>query len=143
MTNEMVLERTSCLVMPSHYVELDEKEMSYVDGGKLSYYYGWDGVLQCISCVLFGVAGKLGVATYSLWKSLLSTQAPKLLAQSSASSIFSILGQGLSAMAWIRLAVFGVAILAGVISMLAVGNSKIAVHSIFGLATSAFYLGSN
>ncbi len=33
MTNEMVLERTSNLVMPSHYVELDSDEMSYVDGG--------------------------------------------------------------------------------------------------------------
>lgn len=33
MTNEMVLERTSNLVMPSHYVELDKEEMSYVNGG--------------------------------------------------------------------------------------------------------------
>lgn len=33
MTNEMVLERTSNLVMPSHYVEIDREEMSYVDGG--------------------------------------------------------------------------------------------------------------
>lgn len=33
MTNAMVLERTSNLVMPSHYVELDDEEMSYVDGG--------------------------------------------------------------------------------------------------------------
>lgn len=33
MTNEMVLERTSNLVMPSHYVELDSEEMSYVEGG--------------------------------------------------------------------------------------------------------------
>lgn len=33
MTNEMVLDRTSNLVMPSHYVELDSDEMSYVEGG--------------------------------------------------------------------------------------------------------------
>ncbi len=33
MTNEMVLERKSNLVMPTHYVELDEEEMSYVKGG--------------------------------------------------------------------------------------------------------------
>lgn len=33
MTNEMVLERKSNLVMPSHYVELDREEMSYVEGG--------------------------------------------------------------------------------------------------------------
>lgn len=35
MMSEMVLERTSNLVMPSHYVELDNDEMSYVDGGGL------------------------------------------------------------------------------------------------------------
>ena len=29
----MVLERKSNLVMPSHYVELDREEMSYVEGG--------------------------------------------------------------------------------------------------------------
>ena len=33
MTSEMVLERKSNLVMPKHYVELDQEEMSYVDGG--------------------------------------------------------------------------------------------------------------
>ena len=33
MTNEMVLERKSNLVMPSHYVELDRDEMTYVEGG--------------------------------------------------------------------------------------------------------------
>lgn len=33
MTNEMILDRTSSLVMPQHYVELDRDEMSYVDGG--------------------------------------------------------------------------------------------------------------
>ena len=35
MTNEMVLERTSNLVMPSYYVELDSEEMSYVTGGEV------------------------------------------------------------------------------------------------------------
>ena len=38
MTNEMVLEKKSSLVMPTHYVELDRDEMSYVDGGKASCY---------------------------------------------------------------------------------------------------------
>lgn len=33
MTNVNVLERTSNLVLPTHYVELDRDEMSYVDGG--------------------------------------------------------------------------------------------------------------
>lgn len=32
MTNEMVLKRTSNLVMPSHYVELMEDEISYLAG---------------------------------------------------------------------------------------------------------------
>lgn len=35
MTNAMVLERTSSLVMPTHYVELDSEEMSYVTGGEV------------------------------------------------------------------------------------------------------------
>lgn len=35
MTNVNVLERTSNLVLPTHYVELDRDEMSYVDGGGL------------------------------------------------------------------------------------------------------------
>ena len=33
MTNAIVLNETSNLVMPSHYMELDMEEMSYVDGG--------------------------------------------------------------------------------------------------------------
>lgn len=33
MMSEMVLDRTSNLVMPVHYVELDREEVSYVDGG--------------------------------------------------------------------------------------------------------------
>ena len=35
MTNEMVLQRTSNLVMPTHYIELDCEEMSYVYGGEI------------------------------------------------------------------------------------------------------------
>lgn len=33
MTNATVLNKTSNLVMPSYYVELDREEMSYVEGG--------------------------------------------------------------------------------------------------------------
>ena len=33
MTNAIVLNKTSNLVMPSHYIELDREEMRYVDGG--------------------------------------------------------------------------------------------------------------
>lgn len=33
MTKETIFERTSNLIMPSHCVELDSDEMSYVDGG--------------------------------------------------------------------------------------------------------------
>ena len=33
MTNEMVLERKSNLVMPLNYIELDSEEMMYVEGG--------------------------------------------------------------------------------------------------------------
>lgn len=38
MTNEMVLQRTSNLVMPTHYMELDKEEMSYVEGGGIISY---------------------------------------------------------------------------------------------------------
>lgn len=33
MENVMTIERKSNLIMPTHYVELDKDEMSYVDGG--------------------------------------------------------------------------------------------------------------
>ncbi len=39
MTNAAVLNKASNLVMPSHYVELDSDEMSYIDGGR-AYHYG-------------------------------------------------------------------------------------------------------
>lgn len=41
MTNEMVLERTSNLVMPSNCVELDMDEVAYVDGGAWWVVVGW------------------------------------------------------------------------------------------------------
>ncbi len=38
MTNAAVLNKTSNLVMPSHYVELDSNEMFYVEGGGIISY---------------------------------------------------------------------------------------------------------
>lgn len=38
MTNAAVLNKTSNLVMPMHYVELDNEEMSYVEGGGIIAY---------------------------------------------------------------------------------------------------------
>lgn len=146
MTNEMVLKNSQRkLVMPKHYVELDSDEMGYVEGGCTNYYYGWDGILQCISGVLFGAVGKLAGAAFASFKALLS-KTPQLLpslVQAGASNIFSFLGQGLTAAAWLRLATFAVALVAGCISMAATGNSKIAIVTIFGFATAAFYLGAN
>lgn len=67
MTNEMVLDRTSNLVMPVHYVELDRDEMSYVDGGKIPWWGGLlVGVAVCVisaAAIFFaGVAGAAIVA---------------------------------------------------------------------------------
>ena len=39
------------------------------------------------------------------------------------------------------LTILGVALLAGTFSMVASESSKIAVHTIFGIVTSSFYLG--
>lgn len=66
MTNEMVLERTSNLVMPSHYVELDMEEMSYVDGGA---WWKWLGIglivlgAICVVASIFMPATAAGTMT--------------------------------------------------------------------------------
>ena len=46
MRNTAVLNRTSNLVMPSHYVELDRDEMSYINGG---FFIGFSASRE--SCV--------------------------------------------------------------------------------------------
>ena len=56
MTNEMVLERTSNLVMPLHYVELDRDEMSYVDGGwNWSKFWGWTAAVAACAATFIVV----------------------------------------------------------------------------------------
>lgn len=55
MMSEMVLERTSNLVMPTHYVELDMDEMSYVDGGGL-----FGKIFGTIGLVLVGIGTIVG-----------------------------------------------------------------------------------
>ena len=52
--NEMTIERKSNLVMPSHYVELDRDEMSYIDGGAWWTIVGW---------ICNGIAMGLGIAS--------------------------------------------------------------------------------
>ncbi len=140
MTNEMVLERKSNLVMPSHYVELDREEMAYVDGGKITYYYDWDGVLSCISLVLTGSANKY--YSSKLISTLKGTTA-SALAKTGVSTIFSYAGYAVSVLSYVRLALFGAAILAGTISMLTSGSSKIAVWTVLGIPTLAVYLGTS
>lgn len=60
MTNAMVLERTSNLVMPSHYIELDIDKMSYVDGG---WKWSWGGFLSVIGGVISVAAGIVSIVT--------------------------------------------------------------------------------
>lgn len=46
MTNAVAMNKTSNLVMPKHYVELDKDEMSYVEGGGLfSNICKWAGAI--------------------------------------------------------------------------------------------------
>ncbi len=58
MTNALVLNKTSNLVMPSHYVELDSDEMSYVEGGGIISYnveiYLCESTLKSIMSGLVG-----------------------------------------------------------------------------------------
>ena len=42
---EEVFEKRSNLVMPTHYVELDSEEMSYVDGGWFTDVCKWGGAI--------------------------------------------------------------------------------------------------
>lgn len=55
MTNEMVLEKKSSLVMPTYYVELDRDEMCYVEGGATQTYTGNDAILQITMMVGAGI----------------------------------------------------------------------------------------
>ena len=57
MTNELVLERTSNLVMPTHYVELDMDEMSYVIGG-----ISTSAVAAIIDVGLFAICGAINLS---------------------------------------------------------------------------------
>ena len=82
MTNEMVLERTSNLVMPSHYVELDRDEMSYVDGGGTIYTWMVSApidiaLMACGATLAFGGVKLLGkFFGKSLAKKLSKSMAP-------------------------------------------------------------------
>ena len=82
MTNEMVLERTSNLVMPSHYVELDRDEMSYVDGGGKIYTWMVSApidiaLMTCGATLAFGGVKLLGkFFGKSLAKNLSQSMAP-------------------------------------------------------------------
>lgn len=58
MTNELVLERRSNLVMPTHYVELDEEEMCYVTGGGVAEAIGWITKAGILVAGFVGVASK-------------------------------------------------------------------------------------
>lgn len=58
MTNAAVLNKTSNLVMPSHYVELDMDEMSYVEGG---VFLGIN--LSAAQCTQFCTMAASGIGT--------------------------------------------------------------------------------
>jgi len=62
MTNNLVVSKRSNLVMPTHYVELTDEEMSYVDGGD---YYISNNVCSTVVGVVCGGAyfGGVGLAT--------------------------------------------------------------------------------
>lgn len=56
MTNTLALERRSNLVMPTHYVELDDEEMAYVDGG-----ISTSAVAAIIDVGLFAICGAINL----------------------------------------------------------------------------------
>lgn len=69
MTHEMVLKRTSSLVMPRHYIELDSDEMSYVEGG----FYLDNTAVNNVMFYSLGVLA-LGTGALKLGWSWLSTK---------------------------------------------------------------------
>ncbi len=75
MTNEMVLDRKSNLVMPTHYVELDREEMSYVDGGILETIAAVIALLGAYGAGMYQVGvfvkQECGVKSLSWWEKLI------------------------------------------------------------------------
>ena len=141
---EEVFEKRSNLVIPTHYVELDSEEMSYVEGGKTTYYYGWNAIWTCFSALLGISVFKLGGSVITNIKALIKGAGPQLLKTVSNSMWKNILStaSGISsAFFWFRFAVYGTALIAGLISMAAAGSCKIGMVSIFGFTIGAFYAG--
>lgn len=65
MTNNTVLSNVSNLVMPTHYVELDNDEMSYVDGG---FYISNGNIWKVLAACAFNPVGAtlVGLGIYKL-----------------------------------------------------------------------------
>lgn len=70
MDNQLITKRKSNLVMPTHYIELDEEEMAYVSGGiSLSsegLYLSYDDIIGFTAVAamnVYGLAMVMSVAT--------------------------------------------------------------------------------
>ena len=58
--NELILNKTSNLVMPANYIELDNEEMLYIDGG---WKWSWGGFLSVVGGLISVAAGVVALAT--------------------------------------------------------------------------------
>ena len=114
---EAILEKRSNLVMPTHYVELDSEEMSYIEGGLyLSYGLMNSFVLAC---------GKAGA---NVWGSIGSMLAPTIAALGGIkSALFTALS---SIAAWFN----GIPVIGQIICLWALANATYLV----GAMTTAY-----
>ena len=136
----------SNLILPTSYIELDLEEMTYIDGGKITYYYGWDAINACFAAALGVSVFKLGTTALGTIVNTLKSGGVGLLRSlnvSSLSSLISSVAGSLNVLFWIRLASYGIAIVSGLISIASSGNCKIGLLSVFGFNLSGFYAGVN
>ena len=113
MTKEMVLERKSNLVMPSHYVELDREEMSYVEGG---FYLDNTTVNQIMyySCIVAGIATTVLKMGWSVVKPYIASALAGITSAIFAGSASTIIGVVLGAAVALVVAIYGISFYEGI-----------------------------
>ena len=113
MTNVLSLNKKSNLVMPSHYVELDKEEMSYVEGG----FYLDNTTVNNIMYYSLGVAG-VGSAILGLgWsavKSKLVAALGSIIIGLSTNLAATIIGLAVVGVVAITLACYGISFFEGI-----------------------------
>ena len=125
--------RKSNLVVPEGFVELDREEMTYVDGGKTTYYSGWDAVWACLGAAIGVSIMKITTTLGSTVINNLRNMGTKTLLQQGSSTLLSAVGKCFGVLSWVRLALYGLAITAGIIAIANTGTCRIGLVILFGV----------